>query len=122
MRIMPGKVLKMENKLPKRIVIKCGSSLVSTENGGVNEEYITRLSSVISQVKSRGIEVVLVSSGAIAAGYRLLSFAKRPSDVPSLQACAAVGQAALIDSYAKHFKEHELAVGQVLLTLNDTTS
>ncbi len=118
----PGKAMMTGNKKAKRIVIKCGSSLVSTDAGGVDNDYITRLSKVIAQVKEAGVEVVLVSSGAIACGFRLLGYKTRPKDIPSLQACAAVGQAALIDSYAQHFRPYKIPVGQVLLTLNDTSS
>ncbi|MDO5043912.1 MAG: glutamate 5-kinase [Coriobacteriia bacterium] len=109
-------------KTPRRVVVKCGSSLVTDAHGSVNYDYIEKLGDTIAQAMMQGIEVILVSSGAISTGFRLLGFEKRPSDMPSLQASSAVGQAALIDAYARTMKAYNIPVGQVLLTLNDTSS
>ena len=79
-----------------------------------------RLAAQISQLFDEGIEVVLVTSGAIAASLPLMGFESKPSDIPTLQACAAVGQVGLIETYSRVFASHGRTVGQILLTRNDT--
>ena len=105
----------LKNK--KRIVIKIGSSsLTHRETGDLNLMKIEKLVRVISDLKGQGREVVLVSSGAIAAGRQALGGRKRPETVSEKQAYAAVGQARLMMVYQKIFSEYNQATAQVLLT------
>lgn len=103
---------------PRRIVVKIGSSSL-TLNGHPDAAIIRRISRQLVNVRAAGTEAVLVSSGAIAAGLAPLGFDKRPSDMPSLQAAAAVGQRRLMDMYAAQFERKGVPVGQVLLTQYD---
>ena len=105
-----------------RVVAKVGSSTLMGPDGRLDEAFIDDLAAQIAGLAAEGREVVLVTSGAIAAGLAPLGFDRRPDDMPSLQACAAVGQVALVDTYARAFARRGLAVGQVLLTRNDTGS
>lgn len=104
----------------QRIVIKVGSSTLTDESGGIDRAYVASLVSQIAEAHSVGVQVVLVSSGAIAAGVARLGFAERPADMPGLQAAASVGQLALAETYQTIFAEHSIVVGQVLLTRHDT--
>ena len=107
----------LKNK--KRIVIKIGSSsLTHRETGDLNLMKIEKLVRVISDLKGQGREVVLVSSGAIAAGRQALGGRKRPETVSEKQAYAAVGQARLMMVYQKLFSEYNQTAAQVLLTKN----
>ena len=100
----------------KRIVVKVGSSSLTNENGLLDIHSIELLVRQISDLHNKGYEMVLVSSGAIAAGMGVLGLKKRPSEIPKLQAAAAVGQVALIDMYKKIFSEYGKTVAQLLLT------
>ena len=100
----------------KRIVVKVGSSTLTYPTGGMNLRRIEELSKVISDLKNQGRKVVLVSSGAIAAGMGQLGFAQRPTDIASKQAAASVGQCSLMYLYDKFFSEYGHTVSQVLLT------
>lgn len=103
-----------------RIVVKVGSSLLTNEGGGLDRGFIGTLAGQVATLRSSGKEVVVVTSGAIAAGTEALGMASRPQDIPSLQAAASVGQTCLIGAYAGAFSEHGLVVGQVLVTRHDT--
>ncbi|MBI5230993.1 MAG: glutamate 5-kinase [Coriobacteriales bacterium] len=105
---------------PNRVVIKVGSSTLAGESGGVDRAYVRDLVEQVARLREAGTQVVLVSSGAIAAGLERLELGERPTDMPSLQAAASVGQVALVETYAVLFGEKGLAVGQVLLTRHDT--
>ena len=105
---------------PQRIVIKVGSSTLAGEAGGIDRAYVASLVGQIAEVVSAGAQVVLVSSGAIAAGVDRLGLAERPADMPGLQAAASVGQVALAETYQTLFAEHDIVIGQVLLTRHDT--
>jgi len=99
----------------KRVVIKIGSRLVA-------ESPASRPAAIADQVltlRTRGIEVVIVSSGAIALGMKKLRITVRPHELPALQACAAVGQSQLMQHWEHGFAAHEVAIGQVLLTHDD---
>ena len=110
---------KEHMKDKKRIVIKIGSSsLTHKETGDLNLMKIEKLVRVISDLKGQGKEVVLVSSGAIAAGRQALGNRKRPETVSEKQAYAAVGQARLMMVYQKLFSEYNQTAAQVLLTKN----
>lgn len=107
----------------KRIVIKIGSSsLTHLRTGELNLLKIERLVRIICDLKGEGKDVVLVSSGAIAAGRQALGGQKRPETISEKQAYAAVGQARLMMVYQKLFSEYNCVAAQVLLTKNTMTN
>lgn len=103
----------------RRIVVKVGSRSLVTASNALDEAQVRELVRQIAALVAGKRQVVLVSSGAIAAGLPDLRLAKRPRDLPSLQAAAALGQARLIELYRDLFAEHAIPVGQVLLTHAD---
>ena len=105
----------------RRVVVKIGSSSLATPGGGVDDRRIAELVEVLAGVRARGAEVVLVSSGAIAAGLTPLGLARRPRDLATQQAAASVGQGLLVHRYTEEFARHGLTTGQVLLTVDDVT-
>jgi len=102
-----------------RLVVKVGSSSLTAAEGGLDAGRVDLLVDALAGAKGAGNQVVLVSSGAIAAGLARLGLSSRPKDLATLQAAAAVGQTALVDAYAAAFARHALTVGQVLLTAED---
>ena len=104
-----------------RVVVKVGSSSLTTAAGGIDPGRVSALVDALASVRARGAEVVLVSSGAIAAGLAPLSLARRPRDLATQQAAASVGQGLLVHRYTEEFARHDLPVGQVLLTADDVT-
>ncbi len=105
----------------RRIVVKVGSSSLTTAAGGLDEARVRRLVEVLAATRARGAEVVLVSSGAIAAGLAPLGLARRPRSLPAQQAAASVGQGILVHRYTEELARHEITTGQVLLTVDDVT-
>jgi glutamate 5-kinase len=103
----------------RRIVVKVGSSSLTTAEGGIDPARIRQLVEVLAAVRSRGVEVVLVSSGAIAAGLAPLGMKKRPRALAAQQAAASVGQGLLVHRYTEELARHGLVTGQVLLTVDD---
>ena len=103
----------------KRIVIKIGSSTITHETGMINLRQIERIVKVLSDIKNSGVELVFVTSGAIAVGSGKLGFRTKPEDMASKQAAAAVGQCELMYIYDKLFSEYNHIVSQVLLTNGD---
>ena len=103
----------------RRIVVKVGSSLVTDEGRGLDIAAIQRWGAQIAQLRERGLEVLMVSSGAIAEGMKRLGWTRRPHEVHDLQAAAAVGQMGLVQVYETVFREHGLGTAQVLLTHED---
>nr|WP_281504630.1 glutamate 5-kinase [Chromohalobacter sarecensis] len=103
----------------RRIVIKIGSALLTNDGRGLDAEAIGGWVDQIASLHARGVEVVLVSSGAVAEGMVRLGWASRPSAVYELQAAAAVGQSGLSQCYEGHFARHGLRSAQVLLTHDD---
>ena len=103
----------------RRIVVKVGSSLVTDEGRGLDIAAIQRWGAQIAQLRERGLEVLMVSSGAIAEGIKRLGWTRRPHEVHELQAAAAVGQMGLVQVYETVFREHGLGTAQVLLTHED---
>lgn len=101
------------------IVVKIGSSTLVDGSGEIDRAFIARLCDQIGELARRGYRLIVVSSGAVAAGFRHLGFTERPTDTPSLQACASAGQAMLMDAYAQELARHGLGCGQVLLTRRD---
>jgi glutamate 5-kinase len=104
----------------RRIVVKIGSSSLTTAVGGLDADRVDALVDVIAKVReSAAKEIVLVSSGAIAAGLAPLGLAKRPRDLARQQAAASVGQGLLVARYTASFARYGIRVGQVLLTTDD---
>ena len=101
------------------VVVKVGSSTLVDVQGAVDRAFIADLCAQVVELRRRGKRVVIVSSGAAAAGMERLGFERRPTDMPSLQACAACGQAALTEVYAGVLAEQGIPCGQVLLTRRD---
>jgi glutamate 5-kinase len=104
-----------------RVVVKVGSSSLTTPSGGIDPERIEALVNALAAVRLAGREIVLVSSGAIAAGLAPLALRSRPRDLATQQAAASVGQGLLMGQYTRLFGAHGLGVGQVLLTVDDVT-
>jgi len=100
----------------KRIVVKVGTSSLTYGSGGLNLKKIDKLSWVLTDLRNRGLEVVLVSSGAIAVGSERLGLQKRPRDILGKQAASAVGQAILMQIYSGFFMSYNQKVAQILLT------
>ncbi|MCD7846757.1 MAG: glutamate 5-kinase [Oscillospiraceae bacterium] len=105
----------MKDKL-KRVVIKVGTSTLTHPSGQLNIRHVEELVKVISDIKNSGVEIVLVTSGAIGLGAARLGMKERPKDTPTKQACAAVGQCELMNIYEKYFNEYGIIAAQVLLT------
>ncbi|MBF9070348.1 glutamate 5-kinase [Streptacidiphilus fuscans] len=110
----------------RRIVVKVGSSSLTTATGGLDADRVDALVDVLAKAHERGtdagpVEIVLVSSGAIAAGLSPLGLEKRPSDLARQQAAASVGQGLLVARYTASFARYGLRVGQVLLTADDAS-
>lgn len=106
----------------RRIVVKVGSSSLTTAVGGLDADRVDALVDVLAKVRSGGEkEIVLVSSGAIAAGLAPLGLARRPKDLARQQAAASVGQGLLVARYTASFARYGVRVGQVLLTTDDTS-
>ena len=104
----------------KRIVIKIGSSSLTGEAGSqLNGAAIEKLADVVAVCKARGADVVIVSSGAIAAGLAPLGLTSRPKDLATAQAAASVGQGLLIAHYTQSFAKHSITASQVLITTED---
>nr|BFE76740.1 glutamate 5-kinase [Actinoplanes digitatis] len=105
----------------RRVVVKVGSSSLTTAAGGIDEQRMDALVDVLGALATQGREVVLVSSGAIAASLAPLKLRRRPRDLATQQAAASVGQGLLMGRYTAGFARHGLTVGQVLLTVDDVT-
>ena len=105
-----------------RIVIKIGTSTLAHPTGHLNIRLVEQLCKVICDIKNAGHEVILVSSGAIGMGVGKLGLRSRPSDIPTKQAAAAVGQCELMYTYDKLFSEYNHTVGQLLITGDDVAN
>ncbi len=105
----------------KRIVVKLGSNVITADDG-LNLHVIETISNQISVLMSRGIEVILVSSGAMAAGMRKMGMARRPDEIPQRQAISAIGQSGVMNAYEKCFSKHGIKIAQILLTGDDLTN
>ncbi|GAA1543806.1 MULTISPECIES: glutamate 5-kinase [Brevibacterium] len=103
----------------RRIVIKVGSSSLTTLDGGLDEAKLIALTDVIGAHRAAGHEVILVSSGAIAAGLEPMGLNKRPGDLATQQAAAGVGQGLLMAAYTRALGRYDLVPGQVLLSADD---
>jgi glutamate 5-kinase len=108
-----------ELKKSKRIVVKIGTSTITYGTGRINLHRLEYLARVLSDLKNRGLDVVLVSSGAVGVGSKILGFEKRPSKIKYKQAAASIGQASLIQMYKNFFSQYNQSVAQILLTKED---
>lgn len=107
----------------KRIVIKVGTSTVTyNETGNINLEKLEKFVRILVNLRNKGKEIIVVSSGAVGVGRSALGMAKRPSTLAEKQACAAVGQGRLMMIYEKLFNEYSQLTAQVLLTKESVTS
>lgn len=102
-----------------RVVIKIGTSTLAHKTGKLNIRAFEELTKVISNIKNSGVEVILVSSGAIGMGAGKLGLIGKPKDIPTKQAAAAIGQCELMYMYDKYFGEYHHTVAQMLITAND---
>jgi glutamate 5-kinase len=105
----------------KRLVVKVGSNVLTAPNG-LNLRALRAIARQIGALMDRGVDVILVSSGAMASGVRKIGLDRRPDELPRRQAVAAVGQAGLIMAYEKAFERHGRKVAQILLTSEDLTN
>src|SRR6185369_299736 len=103
----------------KRIVIKIGSRILTDEDGNLDRGWISALASDVAELRRKGIEVIMVSSGAVAAGRTLMGITERPRTIPQKQAAAAIGQPLLMHEYEEALRTHGYRVAQILLTHED---
>jgi glutamate 5-kinase len=113
--------MRTEVTTAKRVVVKVGSSSLTSAAGGIDPSRIGQLVEVLAAARARGVEVVLVSSGAIAAGLAPLRMKRRPKALPAQQAAASVGQGLLVHRYTEELARYGVIAGQVLLTVDDVT-
>lgn len=104
----------------KRVVIKIGSALLVDRGSGIRKDWLDAISDDIAALKSRGTDVLVVSSGAIALGRTVLDMPSGALKLEESQACAAVGQIALARHWSESLSRHQIVAGQILLTLGDT--
>lgn len=105
----------------RKVVVKIGSSSLTRPDGGLDLNRLDQVAGLLAKYCGSGRKVVLVSSGAIAAGRPFLGFNSRPKDLPSAQACAAMGQGILYTHWRGAFQSYYREIAQVLLTLDDVT-
>ena len=103
----------------KRIVVKVGTSTLTYETGKTNIRRMIKLCSVLADLHNAGLDVVLVTSGAIGVGVGKLGLSEKPQDIPGRQAAACVGQTELMFMYDKFFSEYGQKIGQLLVTKSD---
>ena len=102
-----------------RVVVKIGTASLVGASGEPDDDRLAAFAAAVAEVVDAGLEVIVVSSGAIAAGLGPLGLRSRPADIPSLQAAAAVGQGLLLRRYARAFEQHGVVTAQILLTRHD---
>ena len=103
----------------RRLVVKIGSNVLTTRNHKLSGSVIKQLVEDEVELRARGLQVAIVTSGAVAAGMGQMASGKRPEAIAELQALAAIGQVLLMDSYKAKFRRHGVPIGQVLLTAED---
>src|SRR5207245_10755346 len=102
---------------PRRIILKFGSGILTRPHANaLDDKQFSRLTADVAQLVRGGCQCIIVSSGAVAAGMRVVGLKERPVDLTTGQACAAVGQSKLMHLYASMFARHHLNVAQLLLT------
>ncbi|MBL8864890.1 MAG: glutamate 5-kinase [Planctomycetia bacterium] len=107
---------------PRTVVVKVGTNVLADSAGRLDRHRIESLAGQIARIRAAGHRLVLVSSGAIGAGVGKLGLGKRPTDLPHLQACAAVGQSALMQLYQEALNPYGIPAAQILLTAGDFDS
>ncbi|WHX41095.1 glutamate 5-kinase [Mesobacillus sp. AQ2] len=111
-------MLEQDRKI-KRVVIKIGSSSLTSMHGEISRRKLENLANQIVALKDAGYETAVVSSGAVAAGYRKLGCIERPTSLPEKQAAASIGQGLLMESYSELFLSHGYVASQILITRSD---
>lgn len=111
--------MRQQIKNSRRLVVKVGSALVTDNGAGLSQEFIANLSTQMAALRQAGKQVLLVTSGAIAAGMQRLGWTVRPHAIHELQAAAAVGQMGLATAYESAFAKHGVNSAQILLTHED---
>lgn len=106
----------------KQVVVKIGSGVLTAGNGSLDESVIARIASDLAEIRRRGIQVILVSSGAVAAGRSELGMVDKPKTIPHKQAAAAIGQTRLMRAYQEALEPHGIKGAQLLLTAEDLNS
>jgi glutamate 5-kinase len=109
-------------KNAKRWVIKIGSALLTKDGKGLDYAAIEDWAQQIAQLRQKGIEIILVSSGSVAEGMSRMGWETRPTELAKLQAAAAIGQTGLIEAYEAQFKKHGIQAAQILLTHDDISN
>ena len=104
---------------PRRVVVKLGTGVLTTGIGQLDTARIAAICAEVTALRSRGTEVIVVSSGAVGLGMGSLGLAKKPKEIAKKQACAAIGQSRLMQTWQAGFAPHGLTVAQVLLTHDD---
>ncbi|MFA6435914.1 MAG: glutamate 5-kinase [Candidatus Gracilibacteria bacterium] len=102
-----------------RFVVKIGSNLLTRPDNSLNTEFISQMTAQIAELHKKGHEPIIVTSGAVAAGRKSITFKKESKTIPYRQALAAVGQTFLLETYQDNFAKYGIVIGQVLLTLDD---
>ncbi len=109
-------------KSVRRVVLKVGSRVLTAKGSTLSQPVFDRLAKEVSAAKKLGFEMVIVSSGAIAAGMGRLGLEEKPKTMPQKQACAAIGQSALMWNYERAFSFYGEKVAQILLTRDDLSN
>ena len=103
----------------RSVVAKLGTQLLSDDSGRLDAAFVATVAAQIAELRTGGVRVTIVSSGAIGCGLSVLGLPQRPTDLAKLQAVAAVGQRRLMDVWADAFEPHRLPVAQLLVTRQD---
>ncbi|MDX8402976.1 MAG: glutamate 5-kinase, partial [Mariprofundaceae bacterium] len=103
----------------RRVIVKIGSSLLTNSEVGIRMSVVERIAAEVAALRKKGVEVCIVSSGAVAIGRVLMGWLDRGLSVHEKQACAAMGQPSLMQAYKQAFSEHGLHVAQLLMTKDD---
>lgn len=111
-----------QTPVPRRWVIKLGTGILTDKHGQIDLEQIRRLTEQVVELRRRGHQVLVVSSGAVGCGMSLLKLTQRPTAIAELQACAALGQPRLMSLYDEAFGRFDVRVAQILLTYLDLDS
>lgn len=106
----------------KRIVFKVGTSSLTNQDGSLSRSKVKAITQQLALLHEQGYELILVSSGAIAAGFGALGFKKRPTKIADKQASAAVGQGLLLEEYTSNLLVRDIVSAQVLLTQDDLST
>ena len=113
---------RSELKNTKRWVVKIGSALLTNDGQGLNGEAMSQWVAQVVDLKKRGIEVVIVSSGSVAEGMKRLGWSARPKALHELQAAASVGQMGLVQAYESKFSQYDIHTSQILMTHDDLSN